>query len=77
MIRVEGMTKRYGRLVAVDGLTFTAQRGECCVLLGPNGAGKTTTFRILTTLTAPTTGRAEVAEYDVATAPLEVRRRIG
>lgn len=77
MIRVEGMTKRYGRLVAVDGLTFTAQRGECCVLLGPNGAGKTTTFRILTTLTALTAGRAEVAEYNVSTAPLEVRRCIG
>jgi ABC-2 type transport system ATP-binding protein len=77
MIRVEGMTKRYGRLVVVDGLTFTAQQGECCVLLGPNGAGKTTTFRILTTLTALTAGRAEVAEYDVSTAPLEVRRRIG
>jgi gliding motility-associated transport system ATP-binding protein len=77
MIRLEGVTKRYGRLLAVDGLTCTAQRGECCVLLGPNGAGKTTTFRILTTLTALTAGRAEVAEYDVATAPLEVRRRIG
>src|SRR5262245_14634866 len=77
MIRLEGVTKRYGRLLAVDGLTCTAQRGECCVLLGPNGAGKTTTFRILTTLTALTTGRAEVAGYDVTTAPLEVRRRIG
>ena len=77
MIRLEGVTKRYGRLLAVDGLTCTAQRGECCVLLGPNGAGKTTTFRILTTLTALTAGRAEVAGYDVVTAPLEVRRRIG
>ncbi len=77
MIRLEGVTKRYGRLLAVNGLTCTAQRGECCVLLGPNGAGKTTTFRILTTLTALTAGRAEVAKYDVATAPLEVRRRIG
>jgi gliding motility-associated transport system ATP-binding protein len=77
MIRLEGVTKRYGRLLAVDGLTCTAQRGECCVLLGPNGAGKTTTFRLLTTLTALTAGRAEVADYDVATAPLEVRRRIG
>src|SRR2546426_2612973 len=77
MIRLEGVTKRYGRLLAVADLTCTAQRGECCVLLGPNGAGKTTTFRILTTLTALTAGRAEVADYDVVTAPLEVRRRIG
>lgn len=77
MIRIEGVTKRYGRLLAVDDLAFTVHRGECCVLLGPNGAGKTTTFRILTTLTAPTAGRAEVAGYDVSAAPLEARRRIG
>lgn len=77
MIRVEGVTKRYGRFLAVDGVTFTVKKGECCVLLGPNGAGKTTTFRILSTLTAPTGGRAEVAGYDVSMAPLEVRRRVG
>jgi ABC-2 type transport system ATP-binding protein len=77
MIRIEGMTKRYGRLTAVDGLTFTALRGECCALLGPNGAGKTTTFRVLATLTAPSAGRAEVAGYNVASAPLAVRRRLG
>ncbi len=77
MIQLEGVTKRYGRLLAVDGLSFTVGRGECCVLLGPNGAGKTTTFRILTTLAAPTAGRAEVAGHDVSTASLDVRRRIG
>jgi ABC-2 type transport system ATP-binding protein len=77
MIRLEGVTKRYGHLLAVDSLTCTAQRGECCVLLGPNGAGKTTTFRILTTLTGLSAGRAEVAGYDVTTAPFEVRQRIG
>ena len=48
MICLEGVTKRYGRLLAVDGLTYTAQRGECCVLLGPNGAGKTTVVRLVT-----------------------------
>jgi ABC-2 type transport system ATP-binding protein len=77
MIRAEGVTKRYGRLLAVDGLDFTVQPGECCVLLGANGAGKTTTFRILTTLTAPTAGRVEVAGFDVSSSPLDVRRRIG
>jgi len=77
MIRLEGVTKRYGRLLAVDDLSFTVHRGECCVLLGSNGAGKTTTFRILTTLAAPTAGRAEVAGHDVSSAPLDVRRRIG
>jgi ABC-2 type transport system ATP-binding protein len=77
MMRLEGVTKRYGRHLAVDNLTFTARQGECCVILGPNGAGKTTTFRMLATLTAPSAGHIEVAGYDVVSAPLEVRRRIG
>jgi ABC-2 type transport system ATP-binding protein len=77
MIRLEGVIKRYGRLLAVDNLTFTARQGECCVILGPNGAGKTTTFRMLATLTAPSAGHVEVAGHDVWRAPLEVRRRIG
>jgi ABC-2 type transport system ATP-binding protein len=77
MIRLAGVTKRYGRLLAVDDLSFIARQGECCVLLGPNGAGKTTTFRMLATLTVPSAGHVEVAGYDVVSAPLEVRRRIG
>jgi ABC-2 type transport system ATP-binding protein len=61
---------------AVDGLTFAVAEGSIFGLLGPNGAGKTTTLRILTTLARATAGRARVAGFDVAAAPLEVRRRI-
>src|SRR5438046_1454414 len=62
---------------AVDGLSFSVQRGSIFGLLGPNGAGKTTTLRIMTTLTRPTGGSVDVLGYDVVQAPLEVRRRIG
>ncbi|MBI4462206.1 MAG: ABC transporter ATP-binding protein [Acidobacteria bacterium] len=61
---------------AVDGMSFQVRRGEIFGLLGPNGAGKTTILKILTTLLAPTSGRADVLGYDVVTQPLEVRRRI-
>jgi ABC-2 type transport system ATP-binding protein len=77
MIEVTGLTKRYGDLVAVDGLTFTVGRGEIVGLLGPNGAGKTTTMRILTGFLSATAGRATVAGFDVFEAPREVKRRIG
>jgi ABC-2 type transport system ATP-binding protein len=61
---------------AVDGLSFTVAPGSIFGLLGPNGAGKTTTLKILTTILRPTSGRASIAGFDVAAAPLEVRRRI-
>jgi ABC-2 type transport system ATP-binding protein len=63
-------------LRAVDGLSFTVAPGTIFGLLGPNGAGKTTTLRILTTLAKPTAGRVRILGHDVATEPLEVRRRI-
>jgi ABC-2 type transport system ATP-binding protein len=63
-------------LQAVDGLSFTVDRGSIFGLLGPNGAGKTTTLRILTTLTKPSSGEARVMGFDVVTAALDVRRRI-
>ncbi len=59
-VRVIGLTKRYGDVVAVDGLTLTVRRGEVYGFLGPNGAGKTTTLRMLGGLVRPTAGRAEV-----------------
>jgi ABC-2 type transport system ATP-binding protein len=78
IIRVDGLVKTYpGPVEAVRGLGFSVERGEIFGLLGPNGAGKSTTVRILATLSAPTAGRAEVAGFDVATRPQEVRRRIG
>jgi ABC-2 type transport system ATP-binding protein len=61
---------------AVDGLSFSVAQGSIFGLLGPNGAGKTTTLRVLTTLLRPTSGLARVAGFDVAAAPLDVRRRI-
>jgi len=80
-IRVRDLVKIYTRrgqpdVRALDGLTFDVERGTIFGLLGPNGAGKTTLLRILSTLTRPTSGAASVFGYDVAGAPLEVRRRI-
>ena len=77
MIRVEGLTKRYPRTVAVDDISFTVNKGEIVGFLGPNGAGKTTTMRVLTCFLPPTEGMAEVAGYDVVKQPMEVKRRIG
>jgi ABC-2 type transport system ATP-binding protein len=77
MIRVEGLTKNYGARVAVDNLTFHAEKSEILGFLGPNGAGKTTTMRILSGYMPPTSGLAEVAGFDVVDQSLEVRRRVG
>jgi ABC-2 type transport system ATP-binding protein len=77
MIEVENLTKRYGRALAVDGISFKVQRGEILGFLGPNGAGKTTTMRILTCYLPPTEGKAWVAGYDVFEDPLEVKKRVG
>ena len=68
---------RDGAVQALRGVTFSVQRGEIYALLGPNGAGKTTLLSILTTLLAPTAGRAAVAGFDVVTQTAEVRRRLG
>ena len=77
MIQVEGLTKRYGARLAIDHLTFHADKGEIVGFLGPNGAGKTTTMRILTGYMPASEGKAIVAGYDVFTASLEARKRIG
>jgi ABC-2 type transport system ATP-binding protein len=77
MIEVAGLTKRYGDVHAVRGLTFSVGRGEIVGFLGPNGAGKTTTMRMLTTYLTPTSGRAAVGGHDVLDEPLEVRRKVG
>ena len=74
-IRVESLTKTYaGGVEAVKGVDFTVPPGEVFGLLGPNGAGKSTTVGMLTTTIAPTSGRAEVAGFDVAADPLAARR---
>jgi ABC-2 type transport system ATP-binding protein len=77
MIKVEGLTKRYARTVAVDNISFEVEKGQIVGFLGPNGAGKTTTMRVLTCFLPPTAGTATVAGYDVQTHPIEVKRRIG
>jgi ABC-2 type transport system ATP-binding protein len=77
MIRVSHLTMRYPGRVAVDDISFDVSAGEIVGFLGPNGAGKTTTLRILTGYLPASGGRAEVAGFDVARQPLEVRRRIG
>jgi ABC-2 type transport system ATP-binding protein len=76
-IRVEGLTKRFGSVVALDGIDFEVARGTVFGLLGPNGAGKTTAVRVLTTILPPDGGRAEVLGRDVVREPDAVRYRIG
>jgi ABC-2 type transport system ATP-binding protein len=76
-IAVEGLEKRYGEVQALAGVSFRVRAGEVFGLLGPNGAGKSTTVKVLTTLTTPDGGRAEVAGHDVVREPDAVRRSIG
>lgn len=81
MVAAQELTKvfpsRKGEVRAVDGITFSCERGEIFGLLGPNGAGKTTTLRMLSTILTPTSGSAAVAGFDVRTQPDEVRKNIG
>jgi ABC-2 type transport system ATP-binding protein len=77
MIQVEGLTKRYGEKLAIEGVTFDVQPGEILGFLGPNGAGKSTTMRILAGYMPSSSGRARIAGYDVFDQSLEARRRIG
>ena len=77
MIEVRHLSKRFGRTVAVNDVSFDVKKGEVLGFLGPNGAGKTTTMRILTCYLAPDSGSASVAGYDVFDDSLEVRRRVG
>ncbi len=76
-ITTSGLTRRFGEVVAVDGLSLEVRPGEVFGLLGPNGAGKTTTIKMLITLLPPSGGRATVAGFDVASEPRQVRRSIG
>ena len=77
MIKVEGLTKRYARTVAVDDISFEVEKGQIVGFLGPNGAGKTTTMRVLTCFLPPTSGKANIAGFDVLEQPQEVKKRIG
>src|SRR5580704_3361477 len=77
MIKVEGLTKRYARHVAVKNISFEVGKGEIVGFLGKNGAGKTTTMRVLTCFLPPTAGKASVAGFDVLEQSIEVKKRIG
>ena len=76
-IKTEGLTKAYKDKVAVDSLTLTVNEGELIALLGVNGAGKTTTVRMLTCLTNPTSGRAEILGHDVVSERDLVKSLVG
>ncbi len=77
MIKVENLFKRYGHVTAVDGIGFEVGKGEIVGFLGPNGAGKSTTMRMLACYLPPTSGRAEVAGYDIFKDSLRAREHIG
>lgn len=77
MISANGLSKKFGKVEAVRGVTFTADDGKITGLLGPNGAGKSTTLRMLATLLRPDTGDALVDGQSVCIDPIAVRRRIG
>jgi ABC-2 type transport system ATP-binding protein len=77
MIKVQALTKKYARTVAVDQISFEVAKGQIVGFLGPNGAGKTTTMRMLTCFLPPSAGTATVAGFDVLEQPLEVKKRIG
>ena len=76
-ILCEDLVKTFGAFPVLKGISLQVERGELFGFLGPNGAGKTTTIRILTNLLLPTSGRVEVAGFDVVREPYEVKRRIG
>ncbi len=76
-VSVSDLTKRYGSLVAVDGISFEVHTGEIFGILGPNGAGKTTTLEIMEGLRRPDGGRVAIDGVDVLTSPHEVRERVG
>src|SRR5579862_7982029 len=76
-IAAEGLTKRYGELVAVNAVSFEVEKGEIFGVLGPNGAGKTTTLEMLEGLRDPDSGRAVVLGMDMASAARQIKERIG
>jgi ABC-2 type transport system ATP-binding protein len=77
MIKIDNLVKSFGAKRAVDGISFTVERGEVLGFLGPNGAGKSTTMRMITGFMPPTAGRVTVGGYDVVESPLEAKRLIG
>ena len=77
MIRLNHLTKRYGKFTAVDNIDLAVPNGELFGFLGPNGAGKTTTFRMIAGILRPTSGTVEIGGIDIAKRPLEAKARLG
>ena len=77
MIKIDGLTKRYGQHTVVDNLSFECSAGEVLGFLGPNGAGKSTTMKMLTGFVEPSSGSASICGHDIASDALAARRRLG
>jgi ABC-2 type transport system ATP-binding protein len=77
MIIIEGLTKQFGALIAVNNVTFNVSKGEVLGFLGPNGAGKSTTMKMLTGYLPITAGRASICGFDVEDQQLDARKRVG
>lgn len=77
MIKIDGLTKRYGQHTVVDQLSFECSAGEILGFLGPNGAGKSTTMKMVTGFVAPSSGSASVCGHDIGTDALAARRKMG
>ena len=77
IIKAEGVTKRFGKLIAVNNISFKVEPGEIFAFLGPNGAGKSTTIKMLTTMLRPTSGKLHLAGFDVTKDRADVRKNLG
>src|SRR5277367_6180267 len=77
MVEVDHLSKSFGDLQAVNGISLTVSKGEVLGFLGPNGAGKTTTMRMIAGFLQPTSGTARVCGYDVTTDPIAVKAALG
>lgn len=77
LVEIEGLTKRFGPITAVDDISFSVDRGEVLCFLGPNGAGKSTAMKMIAGFLPPTAGSITVCGYDVIRQPIEAKRRIG
>src|SRR5688572_21525553 len=77
MIKVENLKKTFGPKVAVNGISFTVERGEVLGFLGPNGAGKSTSMRMITGFIPPTAGKVTVGGFDITENPIAAKRLVG